>query len=81
MTSVFTSKKILLAGIKDKCPVQGEFIKNGKHYLRIITHDIVRDIIIPSEQPNVNTAVFTKEDMQKIYEKPEVLNTIFFLIY
>ncbi|XP_073970075.1 cilia- and flagella-associated protein 45-like isoform X2 [Rhodnius prolixus] len=60
-------------GIKDKCPVQGEFIKNGKHYLRIITHDIVRDIIIPSEQPNVNTAVFTKEDMQKIYEKPEAM--------
>ncbi|KAK9498592.1 hypothetical protein O3M35_003189 [Rhynocoris fuscipes] len=54
---------------QNTCPGEGEYEKNGKRYMRIITHNYVRDIIIPSDKPNENTGVFTENDLQKLNEK------------
>lgn len=55
-----------------KCPSQGEFVRNGKRYVRLVGHDQVRDLIIPSEKPNVNEAYICPEDLKKLAATPTV---------
>lgn len=49
-----------------KCPMQGEYYKNGKKYLRIVTHDHVRDILIPSQKRNVQTDLIDYDNYSNI---------------
>ncbi|XP_014250984.1 cilia- and flagella-associated protein 45-like [Cimex lectularius] len=44
----------------------GEFIKNGKRYVRVVTHDSVRDLIIPNPNANLNTAVYCPEELKEL---------------
>jgi hypothetical protein len=48
---------------------KNEFIRNGKRYIRIITNNMVRELLIPSEQKNVHTAVFHNNEFEKLSEK------------
>lgn len=55
---------------KPNFAAEGEFTKNGKRYVRIVGHDHVRDLIIPSRAPNVNETFICPDDLKKLTELP-----------
>uniref|UniRef100_A0A146MAN6 Cilia- and flagella-associated protein 45 n=1 Tax=Lygus hesperus TaxID=30085 RepID=A0A146MAN6_LYGHE len=63
-----------LRGYKSNCPTQGEFVRNGKRYVRIVGHDHVRDLIIPSQEPNKNETFICPDDLNKLTAMPAELN-------
>uniref|UniRef100_A0A0K8SH22 Cilia- and flagella-associated protein 45 n=1 Tax=Lygus hesperus TaxID=30085 RepID=A0A0K8SH22_LYGHE len=63
-----------IRGYKSNCPTQGEFVRNGKRYVRIVGHDHVRDLIIPSQEPNKNETFICPDDLNKLTAMPAELN-------
>ncbi|CAH1401074.1 unnamed protein product [Nezara viridula] len=44
----------------------GEFMRNGKRYIRIVTRDHVRDVIIPEKENTARNLILCKSELDKL---------------
>ncbi|XP_014291245.1 cilia- and flagella-associated protein 45 isoform X2 [Halyomorpha halys] len=50
----------------DLLPKNGEFMRNGKRYVRVVTRDYVRDIIIPEKGDTARNLILCKSELDKL---------------